>query len=104
MKTAIHILCAGIFWIWNISFLLLVYFGLLLAVGGDLFLAIADGTIPWPFTISLLGIMAVPPVCTVLGWRLRKHPVLLMRLFYGLEAPLFALCLIRLCPAGNNFG
>ena len=96
MKTAIHILCAGIFWIWNISFLLLVYFGLLLVVGGDLFLAIADGTIPWPFTISLLGIMAVPPVCTVLGWRLRKHPVLLMRLFYGLEAPLFALCLIRL--------
>ncbi|PSN19804.1 PEP-CTERM sorting domain-containing protein [filamentous cyanobacterium CCP5] len=96
MKTAIHILCAGIFWIWNTAFLLLIYFGLLPVVGIGLVSAIFSGAIPWPFTLSLLGLMLVPPLCTALGWRLRKHPVLLMRLFYGMEAPLLALCLLRL--------
>lgn len=97
MKTFIHILCAGIFWIWNICFILLVYFGILPIGGFEFFRAMVDGTIPYPFVISLLGIMLVPPVCTFLGgWRLRKHPVLLLRLFYGVEAPLFGLCLLRL--------
>ncbi|HEY9879266.1 MAG TPA: TIGR02921 family PEP-CTERM protein [Leptolyngbyaceae cyanobacterium] len=97
MKTFIHLLCAGIFWIWNTCFLLVVYFGLLPLSGFAILQALVDGTIPVPFALSLVGILLVPPVCTALGfWRLRKHPELLMRLFYGIEAPLFGLLLLRL--------
>ncbi|HEY9761323.1 MAG TPA: TIGR02921 family PEP-CTERM protein, partial [Trichocoleus sp.] len=97
MKTFIHLLCAGIFWIWNTCFLLLVYFGLLPLGGFAILQALVDGTIPVPFGVSLVGILLLPPVCTALGyWRLRKHPELLMRLFYGIEAPLFGLLLLRL--------
>ncbi|HEY9737875.1 MAG TPA: TIGR02921 family PEP-CTERM protein, partial [Trichocoleus sp.] len=97
MKTFIHLLCAGIFWIWNICFLLAVYFGLLPVAGFEILRAMVDGSIPFPFVVSLVGILLVPPICTALGaWRLRKHPVLLMRLFYGIEAPLFGLLLLRL--------
>jgi putative PEP-CTERM system integral membrane protein len=97
MKTAIHLLCAGIFWIWNVCFLLLIYFGLLPLSGFEVVRAMVDGTIPFPFVVSLLGLLLVPPICTGLGaWRLRKHPVLLMRLFYGIEAPLLVLLLLRL--------
>ncbi|MBD2258404.1 TIGR02921 family PEP-CTERM protein [Pseudanabaena sp. FACHB-2040] len=97
MKTAIHLLCAGIFWIWNLCFLLLIYFGLLPLSGFEVVRAMVDGTIPFPFVVSLVGILVVPPVCTGLGfWRLRRHPVLLMRLFYGIEAPLLGLLLLRL--------
>lgn len=97
MKTTLHILCAGIFWIWNICFLLLVYGALLPLSGWGILVAMVDGTIPLPFVVSLFGLLLVPPLCTALGaWRLRKHPVLLMRLFYGVEAPLFGLCLLRM--------
>ncbi|MEM1242976.1 MAG: TIGR02921 family PEP-CTERM protein, partial [Cyanobacteria bacterium P01_H01_bin.26] len=49
------------------------------------------------FVASILGMLVVPVLCTVVGGtRLRKHPILLMRLFYGVEAPLFGLCLLRL--------
>lgn len=97
MKTFIHLLSAGIFWIWNTSFFLLVYFGLLPLSGFEILRAMVDGTIPLPFVVSLVGILLLPPICTGLGyWRLRKHPELLMRLFYGIEAPLFGLLLLRL--------
>lgn len=97
MKTFIHLLCAGIFWIWNTCFLLLAYFGLLPLGGFAIVRALVDGTIPYPFGVSLVGILLVPPVCTTLGfWRLRKHPELLMRLFYGIEVPLLGLFLLRL--------
>ncbi|MEM8613248.1 MAG: TIGR02921 family PEP-CTERM protein, partial [Cyanobacteria bacterium P01_H01_bin.105] len=55
------------------------------------------GEIPPAFVASILGMLIVPLLCTVVGGKwLRKHPILLMRLFYGVEAPLFGLCLLRL--------
>lgn len=95
MKTLVHTLCSAIFWLWNIAFLLVVFAGLpFMAV--SIWEAAIAGEIPASFLISFLGMIFTPPVCTLIGWRLRKHPVLLMRLFYGVEAPLFALCLLRL--------
>ncbi|MEO1593279.1 MAG: PEP-CTERM sorting domain-containing protein, partial [Cyanobacteria bacterium J06632_22] len=97
MKTALHLLSHAIFWVWNLAFIGVVYLWILPEVGLDMFEAARMGEIPPAFILSILGILVVPVICTVLGGcRLRKHPILLMRLFYGVEAPLFGLCLLRL--------
>ncbi|WP_246844638.1 TIGR02921 family PEP-CTERM protein [Hydrocoleum sp. CS-953] len=56
-----------------------------------------SGLIPNQFLITFIGIIAIPTICTIFGgWRFRKQPLQLIRLFYGVEAPLFLLCLLRL--------
>ncbi len=97
MKPFIHILSHLVFWVWNLTFLSLMYIWCLPQIGFDLWLAARSGEIDPTFTVSFVALMIVPLVCTLLGFfRLRKYPVLLMRLFYGVEAPLFTLCLLRL--------
>lgn len=108
MKRLLHAGCHAIFWIWNLTFLTIVYLGILPIVGIPLIEATFTGLIPVEFFLTLVGLIAVPTACTVVGaWRLRERPLELMRLFYGVEAPLFLLCLIRLfllrelTPASN---
>ncbi len=97
MKTLLTILAPSIFWIWNITFLSFVYIWMLPEIGVELFGAIFAGEIENEFLIPLFGLIATPTVCTLIGgWRLRKRPLELIRLFYGVEAPLFTLCLVRL--------
>ncbi|MGF1459986.1 MAG: TIGR02921 family PEP-CTERM protein [Leptolyngbyaceae cyanobacterium] len=89
--------CHTIFWGWNALFLMMVYLGFLPFVGVPLITALATGQVPFPFVVPLVGFLAVPPLCTVLGLRqLRKQPGRLMRLFYGVEAPIMALCILRM--------
>ncbi len=54
------------------------------------------GRVPPTLALSLLGLLIVPLACTGIGVVLRRDPVKLMRLFYGVEAPLVALCILRL--------
>lgn len=97
MKTALHWLSHSIFWIWNIAFIGVIYLWLLPTSGLAILESALIGQIPPAFVASILGLLIVPLVCTVVGGKwLRKHPILLMRLFYGVEAPLFGLCLLRL--------
>ena len=97
MKTALHWLSHTIFWTWNIAFIGFVYFWLLPVSGLPILEAARLGEIPPAFVASILGMLSVPLICTVVGGKwLRKHPILLMRLFYGVEVPLFGLCLLRL--------
>ncbi|HAG81410.1 MAG TPA: PEP-CTERM sorting domain-containing protein [Cyanobacteria bacterium UBA12227] len=97
MKKLIHTLGSAIFWLWNLAFLLVVYAGILPEIGVGLVRAIFHGEIESEFLIPLVGLIAVPTGCTLIGgWCLRKRPAELMRLFYGVEAPLFAFCLVRL--------
>ena len=97
MKTALHWLSHAIFWTWNIAFIGFIYFWLLPTAALDILEAARMGEIPPAFVASILGLLIVPLICTVVGGKwLRKHPILLMRLFYGVEAPLFGLCLLRL--------
>ncbi|EKU98398.1 PEP-CTERM putative exosortase interaction domain-containing protein [Leptolyngbya sp. PCC 7375] len=97
MKTALHWLSHTIFWVWNIAFIGFVYFWLLPVAGLPILEAARMGEIPPAFVAGILGMLVVPPICTVVGGKwLRKHPILLMRLFYGVEVPLFGLCLLRL--------
>ncbi|MBW4682054.1 MAG: TIGR02921 family PEP-CTERM protein [Microcoleus vaginatus WJT46-NPBG5] len=96
MKNSLNALFQAIFWLWNLTFLLLTYLGILPLLGPALLQATFTGLIPSEFLITLTALIAVPTACTALGgWRFSKQPLQLMRLFYGVEAPLFALCLLR---------
>ncbi len=97
MKRFLNGIFNAIFWLWNLTFLLVVYAGILPAIAPALITATFAGEIPLEFFLTLVGIVAVPTVCTFIGLlRFSGQPVQLMRLFYGVEAPLFLLCLIRL--------
>ncbi len=97
MKQIFNFLFHTVFWLWNLTFLLIVYAGILPLSGVLLIVATFAGEIPIDFFFTLVGLVVVPTACTLVGWvRLRQQPLELMRLFYGVEAPLFLLCLIRL--------
>ncbi|MEG4214258.1 TIGR02921 family PEP-CTERM protein [Microcoleus sp. Pol14C6] len=86
-----------IFWVWNLTFLSIVYLGILPIIGLPLIMATIDGIIPVEFSLTMAATIAVPTVCTLIGARrFSKQPLQLMRWFYGVEAPLFLLCLLRL--------
>ncbi|MEK0188312.1 PEP-CTERM sorting domain-containing protein, partial [Microcoleus anatoxicus PTRS2] len=96
-KLALNIIFQSIFWLWNLTFLSIVYLGILPVLAIPLFQATIDGIIPLEFSLTLTTLIAVPTISTIIGARyLIKQPLQLMRLFYGVEAPLFLLCLIRL--------
>ena len=110
MKRVSNIIFYAIFWIWNLTFLLFVYTGILPNIGGELMKATLAGQIPGEFLVTFLALLAIPTLCTFVGGiRFHKQPVQLIRLFYGVEAPLFLLCLIRLfllrelTPASHQF-
>lgn len=97
MKNILHGIYHGIFWLWNLVVLLLVYVGLLPAIGVSLAKAVFAGEIEQEFFVTFVALLLIPLICTVIGWmRFRKRPTELMRLFYGVEAPLMLFCLIRL--------
>ncbi|MEG5056721.1 TIGR02921 family PEP-CTERM protein [Microcoleus sp. A2-C5] len=86
-----------IFWVWNMTFLSIVYLGILPYLAIPLIQATIDRIIPIEFSLTLTALIAVPTVFTIVGARrFQRQPLQLMRLFYGVEAPLFLLCLIRL--------
>lgn len=108
MKTLLHLTYSGIFWLWNLTFLAVVYIGILPYIAIPLAQATVAGEIEPEFLISIVGVIATPTVCTLIGWlKFRKRPLELMRLFYGVEAPLFLLFITRsfllreLTPASN---
>lgn len=97
MKMFWNITFYGTFWLWNLTFLMFVYIGILPVVGIPLFQATLSGQIPVEFSLTLLTLIAIPTVCSLIGgFRFAKQPLQLIRLFYGVEAPLFVLCLVRL--------
>ncbi|MEP6514846.1 TIGR02921 family PEP-CTERM protein [Microcoleus vaginatus] len=96
-KQVFDVIFQTIFWVWNLTFLSIVYLGILPIIGGPLIRATIDGIIPLEFSLTMAATIAVPTVCTVIGARrFKKQPLQLMRWFYGVEAPLFLLCLLRL--------
>ncbi|MGH1396753.1 MAG: TIGR02921 family PEP-CTERM protein [Trichormus sp.] len=87
----------AIFWLWNLTFLMFVYFGILPWIAVPLFQATVQGDIPAEFSLTLVALIAIPTVCSIIGGKFFiKKPLQLIRLFYGVEAPLFVLCLLRL--------
>lgn len=96
-KVGVPLLSHLIFWVWNLVFIALMYLWLLPQIGFELVRATRMGEVEPTFVVSFIALMVVPLVCTLLGFfRLRRRSDLLMGLFFGVEAPLFALCLLRL--------
>jgi len=96
-KSALHLVSHLVFWVWNFTFIGVMYIWILPETGFDLWRAARMGDIEPTFIASFAALMLMPLVCTLVGFfKLRKYPILLMRLFYGVEAPLFTLCLLRL--------
>jgi putative PEP-CTERM system integral membrane protein len=97
MKSFLSVSGSAIFWVWNLTFLLIVYVGILPNIAPALLQDALIEEVPFTILVSLLGLILVPTFCTILGGlKLRNRPALLLRLFYGIEAPLFTLCLLRL--------
>ncbi|MGB3512517.1 MAG: TIGR02921 family PEP-CTERM protein, partial [Microcoleaceae cyanobacterium] len=97
IKKFLNLTFYSIFWVWNVAFLGIVYFWILPTIGWSLIEDTFSGLIPSQFLITFMGIVAIPTIFTIIGgWRFRKQPLELIRLFYGVEAPLFLLCLLRL--------
>ncbi|OLP16529.1 exosortase [Leptolyngbya sp. 'hensonii'] len=97
MKQLFPILGHLIFWSWNLTFSTIVYLGILPLIAPPLIVDGFLGLVPVDILLTLLALMAVPTLCTFLGlFYFLRRPLHLMRLFYGVEAPLFFLCLIRL--------
>ncbi|MGB3401485.1 MAG: TIGR02921 family PEP-CTERM protein [Microcoleaceae cyanobacterium] len=97
MKRFLNILFHTIFWFWNFTFLFAVYIGLLPLIGVFLIQDTLSGLVPLDFFLTFIGLIAIPTVSTIIGIRwFRRQPRQLLRLFYGVEAPLFLLCLVRL--------
>lgn len=86
-----------IFWGWNILFLSLTYLVMVPFLLPLLVIAAIDGSLPIDFSFTLIALVLVPAVCTWIGARyFSSQPTKLIQLFYGVEAPLFVLCLVRL--------
>lgn len=86
-----------IFMGWNFAFLALSFFGIMPWLGPVLIESAFQGTLPLDFLLSLFLVILVPVVCTAIGLlKLASSPRGLMKLFYGIEAPLFILFLCRI--------
>lgn len=85
------------FWIFNASLLLVIYVGILPFLGMALISDVAVGQVPLNFSIPFFGLVSVPTACTIAGFKSKKKlaPLSLFQLFYGVEAPLLLLCLMR---------
>ena len=96
MKKLLPKLFQSIFWIWNLTFLTVVYLGILPQVGVVLIEGTFRGFVSIDLLFTLIALITIPSVCSIIGYRLRTEPNKLIRLFYGVEAPFFLLCLLRL--------
>jgi putative PEP-CTERM system integral membrane protein len=99
MKTLLNKIFHAIFWIANITFLLVACVGIWPEYWAkrNLLKDTLDGQMEGQWLTTLVSLIAISTIFTVLGLRrLRKQPLQLIRLFYGVEAPLSILCLSRL--------
>ena len=87
----------GLFWSWNAIFILVTGFGILPYCLIDLWVEAGNGLLPWNLVASALLVVLIPPAATILGILFWRHePERLFAFFYGVEAPLFLLALMRL--------
>lgn len=87
----------GLFWSWNLLFVLFLAAGFLPFMGPWLVERLLDGELPWDFLAFTVLMLLIPPAALVLGFAFfRTQPRGLLGLLFAVEAPLFILCLLRL--------
>jgi hypothetical protein len=89
-----------LFWISNITFLLILFVGFLPSIGMAIARDSIGGTVPIDLMIPLVGLIGVPLATTIAGSKKQQAkspvPLSLFELFYAIEAPILAVCVIRL--------
>jgi putative PEP-CTERM system integral membrane protein len=89
-----------LFWISNITFLLILCVGFLPNIGMALARDSIGGTVPIDLMIPFVGLIGVPLATTIAGSKKQQAkssvPLSLFELFYAIEAPILATCVIRL--------
>ncbi len=89
-----------LFWISNITFLLVFCVGFLPNIGMALVRDSIGGTVPIDLMLPLIGLVGVPIATTIAGTRQQQAksplPLSLFEWFYAIEAPILAACMIRL--------
>lgn len=85
------------FWGWNLTFLVLSITGIMPWLGLPIMTAVITGVLSFDFLITICLLILVPASSL---WFTRKKflgkPDLQIRFFYGVEVPIFFLCLLRL--------
>jgi len=97
MKNKLNSILHCFYWFSNIILLFITYGWILPANGTQLITDTLAGQCPIEFLITYLVLLVISPISIVIGWiNFRKQPQQLIRLLYGVELPLFLLCLFRL--------
>lgn len=86
-----------VFWGWNSIFILFVILLMFSGLVSAIFFAALGGDIPISFVFSILLLIAIPILAIVLAVRKKdRDSAFLMKLFFGVELPIFLAALIRL--------
>lgn len=86
-----------VFWGWNSVFVLFISMLMFSGLAPTIFFATLNGNIPVSFLFSILLVIAVPIAAIVIAIRKKdRDGEFLMKLFFGVELPIFLAALIRL--------
>jgi putative PEP-CTERM system integral membrane protein len=88
-----------VFWISNITLLIVLCVGFLPSIGMALARDSIGGHVPIDLMIPFLGLVGVPLTATIAGVKRQQAelpPLSLFELFYAVEAPILSACVIRL--------
>ncbi len=86
-----------VFWSWNTIFIALGLFGLAPEVLWPLAREAKAGAVPWDLVLTATLLVMMPAIAVVFGWAaLRRAPRRLIAFFYGVEAPLLLVLVMRL--------
>jgi putative PEP-CTERM system integral membrane protein len=87
-----------LFWISNISLLLILCVGFLPAIGMALARDSIGGRVPIDLILPFIGLVGVPIATAIAGSKQQqaKLPLSLFELFYAIEAPILVTCAVRL--------
>lgn len=86
------------FWLFNLTLLLIAYVGLLPFIGTGLIADALKGELPFDFLLFLIGLVGVPTTVTIISLNnstAQKRAIPLTKLFYGVEVPMLAVCMLR---------
>lgn len=86
------------FWLFNLTLLLIAYVGLLPFIGTGLIVDALKGELPFDFLLFLIGLVGIPTTVTIISLNnstVPKRAIPLTKLFYGVEVPILAVCMLR---------
>lgn len=111
IKSAGETLFTVFFWLFNLTLLLIGYVGILPFLGTAIITDALNGEVPFDLLLPLVGLIGVPTTTSLLSLTKAKPQALenvdtkerkfsfrtlsIVQLFYGVEAPLLVLCLVR---------